>query len=294
MIVLGREHQRASASIISYERFCSKLLKALKADWERIFVESTGDVSKIPIAVAKLEGSAFQLTMLGAVVSVFGSDTQMKIYAETIVDIWRFTTGRSGYVALISTPEIILTEIIYVIGVISIARSNLQPWKILLQTPIYELHERDKPPTPLFLYSDIYYCDALGGNATKVNDHTRQVISNLHWLSAIAPKVEGQVMEYQLQVNLLLVLLTIHNGGYLWPDFARMYPQRVRPLVNKIKYDTEFRLQVADLFSIKQESIGTTFKDYLIQVAKRGLDKYFWNSISSDDFLTEDEKNLQK
>jgi hypothetical protein len=290
MVARGRDQELSSPTVISFERFCVKLLKLLKADWDRIFTESSGDISKIPNAVAMLEGSAFQLIMLGAVVSVFGSDTQMKIYAEMVVDIWQFTEGRSGFVALIAVPEIILVEVIYIIGIITLARDNLRPWKILLQTPIYELYGRDNPPVPLILYRDIHYCDALGGYSSNVNDHIRQVLSNFPWLLAIAPKLENKITEFQLQANLVLVLLTMHYGEHLWPDFARWYAQRVRPLVNKIKYKMEFRLQVADLFGIKQENIGITFRNYLEEAAKRGLDNYFWESISPEDFLTEEEK----
>jgi hypothetical protein len=290
MVTRGREQQPSSAAIISFERYCSQLIKALKTEWERIFLESAGDTAKIPVAVAKLEGAAYQLTILGAVVAVFGSDTQMKIYSEAVVDIWQFTQNRSGLVALIAAPEIILGEIIYVVGVICIARENMRPWKILLQTPIYELYRRDAPPTPLLLYEDVHYCDSLGGYSTTVNDHIRQALNNMSWISAIAPKVEGQVTEYQLQANLLLVLLFNHNGQYLWPDFARWYPQRVRSLVNKTKYNTEFRLQMADLFDIKQETIGATFSKYLNKAAERGLDRYIWHSIDPDEFFTDEEK----
>ncbi|HYA93851.1 MAG TPA: caspase family protein [Thermodesulfobacteriota bacterium] len=146
LVARGRDQQTTSAALISFERICYKSLKALRTDWERIFVENGDDISKIPGSAAKLEGTASQLLMIGAVVSVFGSETQMKIYSEAVVDIWQFTQGRSGLVALITVPEIILAEIVYVIGIISMARENLRPWQILLQTPIYNLHGRDTPP----------------------------------------------------------------------------------------------------------------------------------------------------
>ena len=111
------------------------------------------------------------------------------------------------------------------------------------------------PPIPIVQYRDIYYCDALGGNSPKVNDHLRQFLSSVSWLPALAPKLEGQVIDFQLQTNLLLVLLTIHNGESLWSDLARFYAQRVLPLVNKIKYKPEFRKQVANLFNINNWGI---------------------------------------
>lgn len=290
MVLAGKGLPSSSAAIISFERFCSKSLRILKTDWDRIFVETGNDVAKIPNAVAQLEGSAYQLILLGAVVSVFGSDEQMHIYAETIVEIWLFTQQRSGLVALTAAPQILLVEIIYIVGVISIARENLRPWKLLLNTPIYDLRSRDNPPTPLLLYLEIHYCDALGGSSTTVNDHIRQVLSDLPWLPAMAPKLEDLITEFQLQANLLLVLLVIAHGERLWPDFARWYPQRVRPVVNRTKYKTEFRNQVADLFGLKQEDIGKRFQEYLSIASSRGLDNYVWSSISPDEFLTKNEK----
>ena len=211
------------------------------------------------------------------------------MYSEWAVEILEMTKHRAGLVALISAPEIILAEIIYVVGALSLGRKNIKPFQILLKTNVDDLRDRDNPPQPLVTYKNIHYCKALGGYSSKVNDHIRDVLSNFSWMPELVPKLEGQVANFQSRVNFLLVMLAEHHDDTLWPDFARWDAWRITPLTRRIKYDVEFRRQVAELFGTQEKEIRVLFMNYLAQAQRRGLDKYFWLSVSSSDFLTEEE-----
>ena len=152
---------------------------------------------------------------------------------------------------------------------------------------------KDRPPSPLLLENHIHYCRALGGNSTTVNDHIRKILQACGWLVELAPKLDDEVDDYQRQVNFLLVMLTVHNKDYLWPDFARWDSLRVMPLVNRIKYNPKLKKQLAEMFGTKEEETRFLFRKYLAEVAKRGLDRYWWNSVGPDDLLTEEERRAE-
>lgn len=123
-----------------------------------------------------------------------------------------------------------------------------------------------------------------------MNDHVRDRLDKLTWLLAIEPRLKEKTFDYQLQVNLLLALLTIHKGDYLWPDFARFYGNYVAPLVSKIRYDKDFQSEIIKLFGIDSKQIGPLFKQYLEKLSQSGMGKYHWRSIGRDAFLTQQEK----
>lgn len=298
LIIKGRDSEqslrRETVHEIVFERFCAKLIKQTRKDWEKIFMENGSNVSEIPNSVAKLEGASFQFFLLGGVTTVFGSERQMQIYSQYAVEIFEMTKNRAGLTALITAPEVILAEIIYIVGVLSLARNNLKPLDILLKTKVEDLQDRDYPPQPLIVYKHIHYCDALGGDSTKVNDHIREILSSFSWIPELAPKLDEKVDNFQRQVNFLLVMLTNHYGDYLWPDFGRWDAWKVIPLIKKIKYDTGFRTQLATMFCVKSEEIRVLFMKYLRQVQERGLGKYIWQSVRVPHLMTEEERQAKE
>ena len=228
--------------------------------------------------------------VIGASVTLLGSEKHMQIYAEYLMEILSLTKDKAGLIALISAPEVIVAEIIYMIGILCFTRKNLIPLNKLLNSTKYSSDEQNYSPKSLFEYKHIYYSDALGGYSTALNDHIRQFLKSLSWLLNIAPRLRNKIDEYQLQVNLLLVLFTVKSGDYLWPDFARWYAKRVMPFVNMIKYDDTFQKQISDMFNISKDELGSTFSKYLSVLQERGLDRYHWQSIYPDDFLIDVEK----
>jgi len=294
LVVRGRKEESDIEGII-FERFCGKLIKQLKEDWGRIFQEHDGNVSLIPEAVAKLEGAAFQLITLGGVVAVFGSEKQIRMYAENIVTILEWQKGQAGLIALIAAPEIIVAEIVSSVGVISVARNNLKPLSILMSTKVDDLRDRDNPPYPLSHYTYIFYCDAFGGYSDKVNDHIRETLKSYSWLSELVPRVEGKIHDIQLQTNFLLVMLTERKGDQLWHDFGRWDAYRVMPLVKKIKYDADFRKQLAAFLGVEETEIRTIIMGLFKKVRERGMGSHcWWSSIEVRDLLTEEERKAQE
>ncbi len=291
LIVKGRQSEHMSGQQIleeiTFEKFCRNLIKQIEKDWEHIFLENGERIPEIPNSLAKLEMASFQFILLGGVTTVFGSEKQMSIYSQYAAEILKMTETRSGLVALISAPEAILAEIVYVVGTLSLARECLKPFNILLKTKVEDFLQRNDPPQPLIFYKHIHYCDALGGNSQKVNDHIRKILGSFSWMAELAPKLEGKMDNLQIQVNFLLVMLTRHYGDHLWPDFGRWYKSRTMPLINKIKYDNEFREQLGEMFQEKPEEISELFRKYLMEAKKKGFGRGLWNSIEISDLLSE-------
>lgn len=261
-----------------FEKNCSKLMASIKKGWEDIFSKST-TVQQIPDALAELEAKSYQFMILGAVVAAFGNDRQMQIYTQTAFELLELTRNRSGLIALIDVPEMILVETVYIVGMVCVARKNLRPWQVMLNEKIYDFSRGDTPPTPLKADFHIYYSDAVGGYATKVNDHVRAILKQLTWLPSVAPKIEGKVEDYQLQVNFLLTILMDIQQQHMWPDFGRFYAARVFPIIQWIKYDADFSKQVAELLEVKQDQVRATIQKSLSDVRKRGLDGSFFGTL---------------
>ena len=280
---------------VNYERYCGKVLRKLKDRWEELFIENGASIERIPETVAKLEGESFQFMLLGGVTAAFGSASQMAIYSKYAGSVLPWTQNRSGLVALITAPEIILANIIYLVGVIGTASEKLEPLGILMNTKIDDLRDYTAPPRSILSYWHIFYCDALSGYSNKVHEHIREVLNSFDWLSELVPSIEGKVEDLQHQTNLLLCVWMFLTGGRLWPDFARFYPQRVMPLVRKIKYDDAYKKKVAGIFGIKDTEVKQAFRKAVAQYRKDGLGgSYWWESIDADDFLTDEEKAKEK
>jgi len=293
-LVSGYDEKNPKLANTFFERNCAKFINSIKASWEQIFSQSTTP-QQIPDALAELEGKSYQFLMLGAVTAAFGNDRQMQIYTQTALELKELTKNRSGLISLIDVPEMILVESVYIVGAVCIARKNLRPWQIMLNEKSYDFSQGDRPPTALKIDYHIYYSDAVGGYATKVNDHVRDIMKQLNWLSAIAPKIEGKVDDYQLQANFLLTMIMKLQEEHMWPDFGRFYSERIFPLIQMIKYDTDFKKQIADLLGTKQEIVIETIRKIITDLRNKGLDgTYFWQSIRPDDLLTQEERAKAK
>ncbi len=274
---------------IIFERYCWKMVKQLKSEWEKIFNEVGSDATKIPNAVTRLEAAAYQLVLFGSVVAVFGSDEQIKIYSDVITTILDWEKGRSGLTVLIATPEILPVIIEYTIGIVCLASNNLKPFKILLHTRVQN-DDSDGEPLPLFLYNHIHYCDALGGYASKVGDHIRSLLETYIWLPELSPRLEGKIMDYQLQVNFILSMLLSYKKERFWPDFGRFYPSRIKSLIDKLKYDLDFQQQLASLFEVKADAIRQVIITNFGKLKQEEFGGgYFWQSIGIQAFYTREE-----
>ena len=275
---------------VTYERYCGKLLRNLKKRWEEIFIENGSAIGELPNTVAKLEGASFQFMLLGALTASFGSEAQMRTYSKYTVTILEWTRNKAGLVALISTPEIIVAIIVYLIGVLSLASEKLEAFRLLMSTKVDDLTDRDIPPYELIDCNHIFFCDALGRHSNKVHDHIREVLKSFDWLPELVPSIDEKVEDCQHQANLLLSVWIKTKGNHMWPDFARLYPQRVMPLVKKIKYDDQFRKKMGMLMGVKETDVRKSFMESVAEYQKRGLGDYWWSSINAADFLTPEEK----
>ena len=281
--------QHNSQQRIIFERFCWKMIKQVKSEWEKIFNEVGSDASKIPTAVVQLEAAAYQLVLLGSVTTVFGSDEQMKIYSDVITTILDWEKGRSGLTALIATPEILPVIIEYTVGMVCLANNNLKPFKILLHTRVQD-DNNEGEPLPLYLYNYLHYCDALGGSASKVGDHVRSLLKTYVWLPELSPRLEGKIIDHQLQINFIISIMIKNQNKRFWPDFGRFYSNTIKPLANKLKYDQDFQKQLASLFGVKPEEIHQLIISNFTKIRQIELGSgLFWQSIETQAFYTREE-----
>ncbi len=286
--------QQNNQQKIHFERFCWKMIKQIRLEWEKIFNEVGSNASKIPDAVVKLEAATYQFILLGSVTAVFGSDEQMKIYSDVVTTILDWEKGKSGLTALIATPEILPVIIEYTVGMVCLANNNLKPFNILLHTRVEDDNNEDEPLS-LFLYNHIHYCDALGGYATKVADHVRSLLKSYVWLPELSPRLEDKIVDYQLQINFLIAMLLKSRNERFWPDFGRFYANRIKPLIDKLKYDQDLQKQLARLFGVKQEDIRQVIITNFNKIKQEEFGGgYFWESVQVQAFYTREEIEAEK
>ena len=196
--------------------------------------------------------------------------------------------------ALIATPENLPVIIEYTVGMVCLANNNLKPFKILLQTRVQD-DNNEGEPLPLYLYNHIHYCDALGGSASKVGDHIRTLLDTYIWLPELSPRLEEKIINYQLQVNFIISMLIQSQNERFWPDFGRFYSNRIKPLIDKLKYDQDFQKQLAILFNVKPEEVRqviiSNFSKIKREEFRGGL---FWESIRVESFYTREEIEAAK
>lgn len=249
--------------LINFEKLCNKLTHKIKSDWELTFQKIGQNVNKIPEAISSIEGNSYQFMILGAAVATYGSEKQMQIYADYLTSLLELTKNKSGLIALIAVPEVVIVEAIYIITTICVARDNFMQLQVLLGAKFDDPNYFDLPPMTLLENNKVHFTRALTGHATKVNDHIREYLKSQDWLFEFAPKAEGKIENYQLQANFLLVILTEHIGEQLWPDFARFYPERIMPLVKKILYNSNIRQQLAKIMNVKEDEVRKKLSDIL-------------------------------
>ena len=119
----------------------------------------------------------------------------------------------------------------------------------------------------------------------------RELFKTYDWLKGLSPDINGQIDDYELQTNFLMVVVSVLNGGRLWADFARYYASRVMPLIYKIKYDTVFQSQLAALFNVKKEEVRSTVLKAFKHIEEEwtGGGAYWWMSINENDLYTREE-----
>ncbi len=279
---------------IKFEALCHKLSRKIKVDWEKTFQAVGSDISKIPGAVSEVESNSYQFMIFGVATAVYGSEKQMKIFSQHLVSLLELAKNRSGLIALIAVPEVVVVEMLYIVAVLCIARNNFIALKILLETEFDDPNYPDAPPMTLLQDTHIHYTRALTGYSTKVNEHIREFIKHQEWLIEFAPALEGKTDEFQLQANFLLVMLTFHIGDGLYADFGRHYWHRIVPFTRKIVHDKSTREQIAKIMNVKEDEVRKKFIAYLVEVKKRGLEGHLWSSINPTHLMTEQEKEELK
>jgi hypothetical protein len=83
-------------------------------------------------------------------------------------------------------------------------------------------------------------------------------------------------------------MLSIKYKIHVWHDFARWDGAHLWPLVQKIRYNANFREQLGELFHEKAEMIGRTLFQLLEQDRKATKDR--WHSIGPEELLTKQER----
>ena len=280
---------------LEFEKVCSKIFSKISEKYEEIFLNMSADINKVGVAVALLEATSFQFIMLGNVVASYGNNSQMQLYSYYVTQILKLGEGRSGYVVFTTIPEIVVADIISSIGINCIAREDLTPLEKLLYTPVPSDYEKSKP---LYLFDNIYYCDAVGRNSTKVHDHIRELLASYSWITELAPKLEtSKILDYSLQLNFLITTLLYLNNTDLWADFARFEGRRIKPLIDLIANDSGFRKQLGNLLHVPEEAIKDTIVKAFYKIRQdwnKYASGYFWGSIDNLEEIIYSDLELEK
>lgn len=271
---------------LKFEKLVNIQFDKIRVEWENIIRDLGGSNSNIPEAITRLEFASFSFFVTAGVVANFGSEKQIKIIGEICGAIINLGKRMAGLVAFLTIPELIIAEIVYIVAIITISRKRLSIFKSLMDTKVADLDNIREEPRALVKHYYVHYCDALGSYANKVSEHiTKFFIQHSKWLNEITPKVKTNLNDLILQANLLIVLYTLHNGEYLWPNFARYFSNRLIPFLHLYKYDDEFRKQIIFLFNSSETDIDTKIKEYMDSLVNKGIGNYTWDSIHPEDFF---------
>ena len=266
---------------VEVRRLLVALIGSLRKDYESIFDEVGDDVSKIPESIAKLESSSYYLQLMGCVISCFGSQKQMEGYAEKVGEILRFGERRSGLIALVDMPEIVLVNIVYLIGIACLIYEKLELFGTFLATKIYDA--KSSQYLELYKRYEIHYCSSLGGKATTVGDHIQSNLENNNWLRSLCPELQGKTTEYRLYVNFLLGAYCYSYSIRLFPDYGRFYGSRIMPLIARIRDDLTFRRRVGSFLGREEGQVVDFLKGYIDKAVYQGSG-FWWHSVGPDVF----------
>lgn len=277
---------------LEFEKFALELGKKTTNKWEDILKNAGGTIQDVPDAVAELEAECYQLFVLSAVVGAYGNKDQVSLIAEICGDLLKMTKDKAGLIAMINVPEVIVVYVEYFLTITAIATADFSRLKTFMGSKIFGIRYDDEPPTMLSMYH-VHYADALTGNANKVADYMRQGLKTMDWLKKIHPRLDVEDTDnLQLRANFVLVLTRVHYGSRAYADFGRFYSTRVLPIVERIKYDTEFAKSFANLLNLEPKDLRTKLMQHIGEIIKAGIGSGFWyNSIEPDDFLTRRELN---
>jgi len=272
---------------LEFEKFALEVGRKLIKKWGEIFKSSGQLVERIPDAVAKMEAESYQLFILSAAVGVYGNQDQAKLIGEICGNLLKTTRDKSGLIALVNVPEVIVLFVEYILAITAQASVDFSKLKTFLSTKIYGMRYDTTPPSMLSMYHT-HYADSLGGNADKVADYVRKSLANMEWLKTIHPRMDAEDMtDLQLQANFILVMTRFHYKYHVWPDFGRFYSTRTLPIIEHIKYDTEFIKALAELFHLEVKDLRPKLIEHTEALRARGMGSgYFWSSIDGDDLLT--------
>jgi hypothetical protein len=277
---------------LEFEKFVLELGKKATKKWEDIFKNASGTIDEVPDSVAKLEAECYQFFILSAAVGTYGNRYQVSLIAEICGDFLKMTRDKSGLIAMINVPEVIVVYIEYFLAMAAIATADFNRLKTFMESKVFGMRYDSEPPTMLDMYH-IHYADALTGNANKVADYIRQGLKTMDWLKKIHPRLNIEdTDDLQIRANLVLVLTRVRYGRRAYADFGRFYSTRVLPIVERIKYDTEFSNSFSNLLGVEPKDLRNKLMQNIGDIAKAGMGSGFWyNSIEPGDFLTKKELN---
>ncbi|MFA7708297.1 MAG: caspase family protein, partial [Candidatus Pacearchaeota archaeon] len=272
---------------LEFQKFSLEIGKKLLKKWENMSENPPSVVDGVPEVVAQLEAESYHLFILCAAVGAYGNAEQSKLIAEICGDLLKATKDKSGLIAFINIPEVIVAFVEYLLTMTAIITGDFSRLKDYMDSKVYGFRYDREPPNMISLYHT-HYADALTGHADKVADYIRKSLNGMGWLKKIHPRLNVENMDdLQIQANFIIVILRKKTGYHSWPDFGRFYSSRVYPIIEKIKYDESFEKSFADLLAIEPKDLKPELNKIIDKLYSDGLGSgYWWNSISGEDFLT--------
>lgn len=285
-LVLVDNVRRSKLHALVFRSTLQKVTESLKEVYEQQpkQVRAREELDKF---VTELEAQSYQLLVFSASVALTGDESALRIYCQNVSRILTWKNGKSGLVAALETPDVIMSAIVYIFTLIALYTEDYKPLNALLKTVCTD-SQRDRTFRVVDAYQ-IHYADALGGNAMDIFKHMTGFIKNQKWLQELFGVGEKELEDMTMQANMLICVATTHLAELIYPSFGGYYPDRIAAYADLITNDERIQKELALLLGCKPEEVrfifARIFKDFIEKVSKG----FFWDSIGYKRFLKDGE-----
>jgi hypothetical protein len=262
-----------------YEKYCFKEFEKIKIKWEELFNSKKDDISIIGEIIIEMEKISIPFIILGCVTSVLGNEMLIDIYFNYLLEVDRLKEGKSGLVAKIKIPEVIVLETLYSIGILSVSHNNLKPLNIFFSKKILKLDYLYEETFSIYNLNELHYNASLSGYADRVCDYIRKILETFYWIPELSPKTKNNIIKYQVQTNFIFCLVMLNNKKRIWPYFGKFESNLIKDFIFKVNNDKELKKDFCNLLKIDLSQLNDKFKE-LIKAAQENFgNSYYWQSI---------------
>lgn len=287
-ILSNQKEENDKLSWILFRRYCQKIIAKILEKWEKLWSEKRLELANLWDLINEFEIATLDLFVLVSYLPIYWDKKQNKIAAETIMDLFKFTKWREWYTVMSQIPEVILLDVIYITGIVSLQNQSLEFFKTLLNTFAFSQKNYNGEIVRFWDIKGIHYPDSLEGNSANALDHIRSRIKSYTWLESVCSNYTDKDFEMYLtaQLNFLMCIFMKRSWDWIRADFSRFYWEKIEILLMKIYYDEDFFAEVLNLFDMKgktKEDLFKVFQEYLREAKANSSGRFWWESMDAWD-----------